>query len=76
MTDIKGILKAKIRSIIQGWTDEDIYAVSFFVYANECNEYAGFENVTEFSVGYNTESACGEADEYSEERWNYAYIYV
>lgn len=73
MIDLQGYLEKKLRGIISDWNEDDIYAVSFFVYANEAYEYNGYSNVTEFSVSYNTENDCGGADELSEKRWNYAF---
>lgn len=73
MTDLRAYLEKKLREIISQWDEEDIYAVSFFVYANEENEYGGYTNVPEFFVSYNTQSDCAGADELSEERWNYAF---
>ena len=73
MCDFKNALKAKIKSVIDMWQEEGIYAISFFVYSNECYEYNGFSNVVNFSISYNTESDCPEAGEYDEERWNYAF---
>ena len=63
MTDLRAYLEKKLRGIISQWDEEDIYAVSFFVYANEENEYGGYTNVPEFSVSYNTQSDCAGADE-------------
>lgn len=73
MTDIKKILKDRITEIINGWVAEDIYAVSFLIYANEAYSYRKFSNITHFAVSYNTESFCEDADQLSEERWNYAF---
>ena len=73
MIDIKTALKNKIKSIIDTWDEGGIYAISFFVYSNELYEYNGFSNVTEFAISYNTEEDCPGADEYDEERWNYAF---
>ena len=73
MIDIKTALKTKIKSIIDTWDEEDIYAISFFVYSNEAYEYNGFSNVSEFMISYNTESDCEGAGELDEERWNYAF---
>lgn len=55
------------------WCEDGIYAISFFVYSNEAYEYKGFNNVSSFAVSYNTEDDCEGADQYSEERWNYAF---
>jgi len=73
MTDLQTYLEKKLCNIISSWNEDDIYAVSFFVYANETYEYNGYSNVTQFSVSYNTENDCNGADELSEERWNYAF---
>lgn len=62
-----------IRPVLQSWDEEGIYALSFFVYANEANSYEGFSNFPELSVGYNTEEDCGHAPLTSEERWNFAF---
>ena len=34
MVDLQAYLAKKLRGIISQWDEEDIYAVSFFVYAN------------------------------------------
>ena len=73
MVDLYGYLEKNVIDIISSWNEEDIYAVSFFVYSNEAYEYKGYSNVTEFCVSYNTENDCSGADELSEERWNYAF---
>ena len=73
MIDLQEYLEKKLRKIIESWNEEHIYAISFFVYANDSFEYQGCSNVTEFSVSYNTENDCQGADEFSEERWNYAF---
>lgn len=73
MIDLQGYLENKLRLIISSWNEKDIYAISFFVCANEAYEYKGFSNITRFSVSYNTENDCGGAGEFSEERWNYAF---
>lgn len=73
MIDLQAYLEKKIRGIISAWNEDDIYAISFFVYANEAYEYNGYSNVTQFSVSYNTEKDCSGAGELSEERWNYAF---
>ena len=73
MIDLQAYLEHKLRGILSTWDEEGIYAISFFVYANEAYEYNGYSNVTEFSVSYNTEKDCDGADELSEERWNYAF---
>lgn len=73
MTDLQLFLHNRLREILSAWTEEGIYAISFFVYANEAFEYKGYSNVTEFCVSYNTENDCKDAEELSEERWNYAF---
>lgn len=73
MIDLQAYLEKKLRGIISAWNEDDIYAISFFVCANEVYEYNGYSNVTEFSVSYNTEKDCSGAGELSEERWNYAF---
>ena len=73
MIDLHSYLEKKLRDVISAWNEEDIYAISFFVYSNESYEYEGYSNITRFSVSYNTESDCSGAGEFSEERWNYAF---
>lgn len=73
MVDLQAYLENKLRDIISTWNEDDIYAISFFVYSNESYEYNGYSNVTTFSVSYNTESDCSGASALSEERWNYAF---
>lgn len=73
MGNLEHILYQKILSVMSTWDEEDIYAVSFFVYSNEVFSFRDYFNVPSFSVSYNTESDCGGAGPHSEERWNYAY---
>ncbi len=73
MVDLQAYLENKLRDIISAWEEKSIYAISFYIYSNEMHMYRGYSNVTEFSVGYNTESDCNGAGEFSEERWNYAF---
>ena len=73
MMDLQAYLERKLRGILSAWEEEDIYAISFLVYANEAYRYRGYSNVTEFSVSYNTEKDCPGAGALSEERWNYAF---
>lgn len=73
MAFLQAYLENKVRSIISAWNEDNIYAISFFVYSNEAYEYNGYSNITKFSVSYNTESDCSGAGELSEERWNYAF---
>jgi len=73
MTDITEKIYTKIISIMDLWTEPDIYAISFFVYSNENFRYKDFTNVSSFAISYNTEADCEGAGEYDEERWNYAF---
>ena len=62
-----------VKSIIDNWSEEGIYAISFFVNSNESYEYNGFSNVSSFAISYNTEDDCKSAGQYDEKRWNYAF---
>lgn len=73
MTDFPEKLYLKIKSIMDTWCEDGIYAISFFVYSNEAYEYKGFNNVSCFAISYNTEDDCEGAGQYDEERWNYAF---
>jgi len=73
MIDLEAYLYEKAKSIIAQWDEEGIYAISFFVYSNEAFSYQGHENISEFSIGYNTENDCNHASAHSEERWNFAF---
>lgn len=73
MIDLKTYLEKRVCAVILDWHETDIYAISFFVYANESWEYKAYSNVTEFSICYNTERDCPGAGELSEQRWNYAF---
>ena len=73
MTNISEKLYLKTKSIMDTWCEDDIYAISFFVYSNEAYEYKGFRNVSSFAISYNTEKDCEGAGQYDEERWNYAF---
>lgn len=73
MTNISDKLYLKIKSIMDTWCEEGIYAISFFVCSNEAYEYKGFRNVSSFAISYNTESDCEGAGQYDEERWSYAF---
>ena len=70
---LKEYLYNEIHSVLASWDEKDIYAISFFVYFNECNCYNGIKNFPEFSVGYNTETDCGNAHKHSKVRWNFAF---
>ncbi len=73
MISMEDILYHRVKTLMTQWNEEDIYAVSFYVYSNEAYAYGGFDNVTEFSVSYNTENDCQGAELRSERRWNYAF---
>ncbi len=73
MIKITDIIYSKVKSIIDSWSEEDIYAISFFVCPNEAYEYRGFSNVSSFAISYNTERDCGYAAAHDEKRWNYAF---
>lgn len=73
MIDLQAYLEKELHDVISSWSECGIYAISFFVYANDTYEYNGFSNVPEFSISYNTENDCRGASEFSEERWNYAF---
>ena len=73
MIDLQKYIENKVLDVLSEWEEEGIYAISFFVDANEANEYDGHTNVPTFSVSYNTEKDCNGADPLSEERWNYAF---
>lgn len=73
MINLNKYLYERIKTEMNSWNEEDIYAISFFLNANEANIYEGYSNVTCFSISYNTEKVCGGADVNSEERWNYAF---
>lgn len=73
MTEFTTALYDKVKSEILKWNEDGIYAISFFINANESNEYNGFENVSSWAISYNTEKDCNGADELDEERWNYAF---
>ena len=68
----KEVIKA-VKPIIDSWTDDDIYAISFFVY-DDCDN----PRKPTFTLGFNTESVY-EAEVSSgfsskeEARWNYAF---
>ena len=37
MIDLQAYLEKKLRDVMSAWNEADIYAISFFVYANETN---------------------------------------
>ncbi len=63
----------KVLNCLVNIKDNDVYAISFSVNSNECNEYKGITNLPSFSVQYNTEAGCNHAGKLSEERWNTAF---
>ena len=71
--NLEDALYEKVKKEILSWDEEEIYAISFFVYSNEAFEYNGIENVSMWSISFNTEKDCDDADAYAEERWNYAF---
>ena len=73
MVNLNKYLYEQTKSIIVSWDEQDVYAISFFVYSNETNTYKNYNNVSEFSISYNTENDCKNAPKYSEYRWNYAF---
>ena len=73
MINLQAYIEKQVCNVMAGWSETDIYAVSFLVYSNESYEYKGYSNVTEFYVSYNTESDCDGVGALSEERWNYAF---
>lgn len=73
MIDIQKLLYEEAKRVISSWKEQDIYAISFFIYSNEEYRYKRLENLTEFSIGYNTESYLKDPAPYSEKRWNFAF---
>ena len=73
MINIYERIYEKVKQVISTWSDDTIYAVSFFVESNEEYSYRGFNNVSSFCVSYNTEEYCDGAGKYDEDRWNYAF---
>ena len=73
MSNISEAICSKIKSTIDSWSENGIYAISFFVYSNESFEYKNYENVSMWAISYNTEDDCNGAGSLDEERWNYAF---
>lgn len=73
MIAISEKLYLKVKSIMDAWHEDGIYAISFLVDSNGAYEYKGFHNVSSFAISYNTEEDCEGAGQYDEERWNYAF---
>lgn len=73
VSTLEEVLYDKVKAEILTWDEPDVYAISFFVDNNLAYEYGGHENVSAWSISYNTEKDCKGAGKYSEERWNYAF---
>ncbi len=73
MIDISEKIYSAVKSIMDCWNEDGIYAISFFIESNEFSEYNAFHNVASFAISYNTEADCEGAGEYDEARWNYAF---
>ena len=75
----KQLLKEHIIETIYSWPVKDQYAIMFFIYPNELNEYAGYSNLPQFSLLYKCESDMSQspisvgAMNRDEERWNPAF---
>lgn len=61
-----------LKPVIEGWEDDDIYAISFFVY--DLDDDPDMPTVT---IGYNTlshwEASIEKASDEAEAKWNYAF---
>lgn len=68
MINLVEYLYCKIKPIIEGWDEEGIYAISFFVHINGV-----LDKFPYFAISYNTEEDCSHSSQLSEERWNYAF---
>lgn len=73
MTNLEKFLYDTSKEIMSTWEEQDIYAVSFFVYSNEMFRFREFDNVSTFAISYNTEADCENAGPHAEKRWNYAF---
>lgn len=73
MSKLEKFLYDKVKEIMSTWEEQGIYAVSFFVYSNEMFTFREYDNVSTFSISYNTEADCENAGPHAEERWNYAF---
>lgn len=73
MSNISEKIYSRVKSIMDTWSENGIYAISFFVYSNEAYQYKNYSNISTFAISYNTEDDCEGADLYDEERWNYAF---
>lgn len=54
--NIQNDLYQKVMTVLNSYSYDDIYSIIFFVYANECYEYKEYQNLTEFTISYNSES--------------------
>ena len=68
---------SRIKPIIESWTEDDIYAISVFVYDMDDNPSKptftlGF-NTERFYEQYNPDGYAAEDDDGDETRWNYAF---
>lgn len=54
--NIQDDLYQKVMTVLNSYSYNDIYSIIFFVYANEGYEYKEYQNLTEFSISYNSES--------------------
>ncbi len=78
--EFRDLLRDRIVSILENWTVQDQYAIMFFIYPNECYEYAGYTNLPKFTMLYKCESDVPHQSHFSlwdsdsdEERWNPAF---
>ncbi|MBR5010726.1 MAG: hypothetical protein IKY06_08800 [Clostridia bacterium] len=77
--EFKQQLRDKIFEVLNSWPVNDQYAIMFFIYPNECNEYGGYNNIPEFTMLYKCESELSRnphsvgAMSRNEERWNPAF---
>lgn len=68
---LQNYLYNRILPIIQDWTDNDIYVISFLVHKNESNLYNGISGFPEFSIGYNTKKLYNAFS--TEAKWDVAF---
>ena len=66
VSTLEEALYDKVKAEILTWDEPDVYAISFFVDNNLAYEYGGHENVSAWSISYNTEKDCKGAGKYSE----------
>ena len=70
MVQLEGYLYQRVKPVILSWNEPDIFAVSFFVYANAAYSYDSYTNVCRFDIGCALERYCTGAPLQSEERWD------